>query len=130
MKISRKAQLSAKHLYRSCLVDGRLDEGRVREVVRRVVEAKPRDYLPILMRFERLVRLELQRRQATVQSTVSLSPDFQASLQGNLSRRYGQGLNFVFGQEPSLLGGLRVQVGDDVFDGSVRARLATLKERF
>jgi F-type H+-transporting ATPase subunit delta len=130
MKISRKAQLSAKLLYRSCLVDGRLDEGRVREVVRRVAEVKPRDYLPILMRFERLVRLELQRRQATVQGTVPLSPDFQASVQGNLSRRYGPGLNFVFGQDPGLVGGLRVQVGDDVYDGSVRARLETLKERF
>jgi F-type H+-transporting ATPase subunit delta len=130
MKISRKAQLNAKHLYRSCLVEGRLDEGRVREVVRRVVEGKPRDFLPILTRFERLVRLELQRRQATVQSALGLSPDFQASVQGNLTRLYGPGLNFVFGKEPSLVGGLRVQVGDDVYDGSVRARLETLKQRF
>jgi F-type H+-transporting ATPase subunit delta len=54
----------------------------------------------------------------------------QASIQANLARRYGAGLIFVFTQNPSLIGGLRVQVGSDVYDGSVQARLADLEASF
>jgi len=39
-------------------------------------------------------------------------------------------LVFAFSQNPSLIGGLRVQVGSDVFDGSVQARLADLEASF
>jgi F-type H+-transporting ATPase subunit delta len=48
----------------------------------------------------------------------------------DLNRKYGAGLNIAFTQNPALLGGLRVQVGSDVYDGSVRARLDALRELF
>ena len=43
---------------------------------------------------------------------------------------YGNGLNISFTQNPGLIGGLRIKVGSDVFDGSVQARLAALAETF
>ncbi|MCX6928030.1 MAG: F0F1 ATP synthase subunit delta [Verrucomicrobia bacterium] len=52
------------------------------------------------------------------------------SNRANLTRRYGSGLIFDFSQKPGLLGGLRVQIGSDVFDGSVQARLAALDTTF
>lgn len=130
MKISRQAQREAKRLYRCCLVDGRLDEGRVRAAVGQVIERKPRHYLPILTRFERLVRLELERRRASVQSASPLEPPLRDSIQANLTRLYGSGLAFAFSEDPALIGGLRVQVASDVYDGTVRARLDALNERF
>jgi F-type H+-transporting ATPase subunit delta len=130
MRIPRKAQREAKRLFRGCVVDGVLDPERTRMLVRRVVEAKPRGYLPILVRLERLVRLELQRREASVQSAVPLAAAFEAGVREKLTRLYGAGLNFVFAQNPELLGGLRVQVGSDVYDGTVRARLDRLNELF
>jgi F-type H+-transporting ATPase subunit delta len=48
-------------------------------------------------------------------------------VRANLAQRYGQGLNVTFAVNPSLIGGLRVKVGSDVFDGSVKARLAELE---
>jgi F-type H+-transporting ATPase subunit delta len=39
-------------------------------------------------------------------------------------------LNISFVQNPALLGGLRIRVGSDVYDGSVRARLESLREAF
>ena len=107
-----------------------LDEGRVREVVNKVIAAKPRGYLPILSQFARLVKLDLDRRTAVVESAVPLAEAQQASVKANLTQRYGPGLIFSFSQNPALLGGLRVQVGSDVFDGSVKARLAELEESF
>ena len=41
-----------------------------------------------------------------------------------------QGLNISFAQNPALLGGLRIKVGSDVYDGSVQARLEDLEESF
>ncbi|MBI1841861.1 MAG: F0F1 ATP synthase subunit delta, partial [Verrucomicrobia bacterium] len=44
--------------------------------------------------------------------------------------RHGPGLQLSFEQNPALIGGLRIQVGSDVYDGSVAARLHELSESF
>ena len=128
MKISKQARRDAKELFHSCRVNGLLDEARVRRIVQAVIAQKPRGYVAILSHFQRLLRLDLHRRTARVESPASLTAAQQASIQANLTKRYGAGLICAFGQNPTLIGGLRVQVGSDVFDGSVRARLAGLAE--
>lgn len=130
MKISKQARRDAKQLFRGCRVDGVLDEGRVRQAVQVVVSRKPRGYAGILSHFHRLVKLDLERRSARVESAVPLTPAQQAAIQQNLTGRYGAGLNIVFAQSPSLIGGLRIQVGSDVYDGSILARLNALAESF
>jgi F-type H+-transporting ATPase subunit delta len=128
MKISKQARRDARQLLRSCIVNAALDENRVRQAVQFVIRDKPRGYLAVLSQFQRLVKLELDRRTAKVESATALSPQFQSQLQADLSRLYGTGLNFVFVQNPALLGGLRIQVGGDVYNGSVQGRLAALQE--
>ncbi len=128
MKITKQARRDGKSLLRVCLVDGRLDETRVRDAVRRVIEGKPRGYLATLTHFQRLVELHLESRRARVENAVESSPDLVSAVQGALTRRYGPGLDVSFGVNPSLLGGLRIRVGSDVYDGSVKARLEALKE--
>ena len=127
MKISKQARRDAKLLFQSCRVDGALDDSKVRQVVQQVLSAKPRGYLAILSHFQRLVKLDLDRRTARIESAAALPEPQQASIKANLARRYGNGLIFSFSQNPALLGGLRVQVGSDVFDGSVQARLGKLE---
>ena len=130
MKTSKLARRDAKRLIQACRVAGVLDESKVRQVVQLVIASKPRGYFAILSHFQRLVKLELQRRQASVESPVPLPGDLQSDIQGNLTRLYGGGLSFAFVQNAALLGGLRVQVGSDVFDGSVQSRLAALQVSF
>ncbi len=130
MKITKQVRRDAKQLFRSCVNNGLLDENRVREAVQLVIARKPRGYLAILTQLQRLVKLDLARRTAKVESESALSPEQQAAVQGSLSRKYGAGLNVSFAQDPALLGGLRIQVGSDVYDGSVRARLENLRETF
>jgi F-type H+-transporting ATPase subunit delta len=130
MKISKQARREAKELFRSCVAEGFLDENRVRQVVQRVLAAKPRGYLAILSHFERLVRLDVQRRSALIESATPLSPSLQEALKTGLTRRYGPGLSISFSQQPALIGGLRIQVGSDVYDGSVQGRLEALQESF
>jgi F-type H+-transporting ATPase subunit delta len=54
----------------------------------------------------------------------------QASVQAEISRVYGPGLTISFTHSPALIGGMRIKVGSDVYDGSVQARLAALEARF
>lgn len=130
MKLSKQARHQAKDLFRSCLVNGLLDEQRVRQAVRQVLAIKPRGYLAVLSHLQRLVKLDIQRRTAQVQSAVPLPADLQNTIQTSLTRAYGAGLNISFTQNRSLIGGMRIKVGSDVYDGSVQARLAALQEAF
>jgi len=130
MKINKRARREAKQFFRMCLVNGVLDENRVRRVVQRVVAAGLHDSPAILSHFARLLKLELARRTATIESATPVPADLQAALEARLTRLYGPGLTTTFAHNPVLVGGLRIQVGCDVYDGSVRARLATLEKTF
>ena len=130
MKINKQAKREAKQLFRFCLVDGRLDESRVRQVAQRVVAAGRRDCPAILAHFRRLVRLDLARHTATIESATPLPADLQATIEAGLTRRYGRGLATAFAHRPALIGGMRIQVGSDVYDGSVRAGLMELEKSF
>lgn len=130
MKISKQARREAKLLFRSCFADGVLNEGRVRELVSKVLAAKPRSYFAILSHFQRLLKLYLDRQAARVESAQPLDPDQQSKVMGSLNRLYGQGLNVAFSVNPDLIAGMRLQVGSDVFDGTIRTRLKELQASF
>jgi F-type H+-transporting ATPase subunit delta len=130
MKISKQARRDGKSLFSACKVGGVLDENRVRQTVSAVIAQKPRGYVAILSHFQRLLKLDIERRTARVESAVAVSAALQQSVQANLAARYGQGLDVSFSVNPALIGGLRVKVGSDVFDGSVKARLAELETNF
>ena len=128
MKISKQARRDGKSLFNNCKVNGLLDENRVRQTVTVVIAQKPRGYVAILSHFQRLVKLDLERRTARVGNAVESSPALMEAIKAQIAKRYGPGLEVQFQTNPDLIGGIRVQVGSDVFDGSVRARLNELAE--
>jgi F-type H+-transporting ATPase subunit delta len=130
MKATKQARREATQLFRLCLVNGLLDADRVRKVMQQLATARPRGYLGTLSHFCRLVRLDSDRHTAKVESAVALPAALQSNVQSGLARAYGPGLSASFAENPQLIGGMRVQVGSDVYDGSVRARLAALERSF
>ena len=130
MKFSKQARREGKALFNACRVNGALDEDRVRQAVSAVIAQKPRGYVAILSHFQRLVKLDIERRKALVESATPLNDALAASVKANLTLRYGQGLDVSFAVNRALIGGLRVKVGSDVFDGSVKGRLAELEAGF
>ncbi len=130
MKTTRQIKRQAKRLFRFCLVNGLLDEGRVRQVAQRIIDAKRRSGLALLSYFHRLVKLDSVRHTAEVESAVPLPEDLRASVEAGLARTYGPGISASFAHNPGLIGGMRIKVGSDVYDGSVRARLAEMEKRF
>jgi F-type H+-transporting ATPase subunit delta len=129
MKSSKKITRAARQLFRLCLVDGQLDEGRVRQAATQLAASPRRGTLAILAAFQRLVRLHTNRYRAVVESATTLPDPLRAQIEGNLSRLYGRGLQASFTENAALIGGMRITVGSDVYDGSVRARLAALEAR-
>ena len=115
-------------MFRASQINGVLDEARVRQVVETVLKQKPRDYVAILSHFQRLVRLDIDRRSARVESVIPLDDAQQNGVRAALTKRYGGGVDVTFAQNPALIGGMRIKVGSDVFDGSIQSRLAQLQE--
>jgi len=113
-----------------CLVNGLLDEDRARQVMQRIIACKRRGYLGLLSQFQRLVRLEWEMHTAEVETAVPLEADLQDNVKARLEDVYGAGISIRFVQKPSLIGGMRVKVGSDVYDGSVQSELAALEKSF
>ena len=126
MKSPREARKTARSLFRGCLANGKLDASRVRAVTDALAADKPRGYLAILQSFSRLVRLELERRHVVIESAAPLTESEINNLRADITRTHGTDLTFDTTVRPDLIGGLRVRVGSDVWDGSVRARLEAL----
>jgi F-type H+-transporting ATPase subunit delta len=130
MKVSKTAASTARRLFGLCMVNGRLDEARLRDVVARLATDKPRDYRAILASLQRLTRLEVERRRVTVESAVELDQATRQRIAANLAGRYGPDLVTEYRINPELIGGLRMRVGNDVLDGSVKGRIDRLTTTF
>jgi F-type H+-transporting ATPase subunit delta len=64
---------------------------------------------------------------ATVTSAVPLGPAQLERLEKGLAAQYGRAVRLNQVVDPAVIGGLRVQVGDDVIDGSIASRLGELR---
>jgi F-type H+-transporting ATPase subunit delta len=108
---------------------GGLDD-EVRKFLGTLLEAEQFDQLDaVLVEFERLVRRRAELRLARVTSAVALTDREQESLRAKLVDRFGSDLEFQFNVDATLLGGVYVRVGDQVIDGSVAGKLASLRDR-
>ena len=130
MKGSKQSRRLAKQLFKSCQVDGRLNADRVRKAVGLLIERKPRGYFGILQNLQRLVKLDEPSRSARVESAVPLGQAQQEDVRNSLNRLKGSDVTVEFATNPGLIGGMRVKIGDDVYDGSVKTRLTALSDNF
>jgi F-type H+-transporting ATPase subunit delta len=130
MKVSKVAAATARRLFGLCQTAGRLDETKLRTVVTRLIESKPRDYRAVLSALQRLTRLEADRRRVTVESAVALDDASRQRVVDGLAKAHGPNLTISYTVKPELIGGLRIRVGNDVLDGSVQGRLTRLANAF
>jgi F-type H+-transporting ATPase subunit delta len=127
MKLSREGRRQSKELFDMSIVNGRLDESRLRTIATEIVEKKPRHYVQMLKFITRLTRLEVARHHAVIESAAQLSDEKRSEISSNLATRFGK-ITTEFRHAPNLIGGLRIQLGSNVWDGSIQSRLETLKQ--
>ena len=130
MRNSREARRLSRQLVKLSFTDGKLDQEKITKMVGSLVTEKPRHYVEVLKDYQNLIRLEIQKRQATVESAVEIDQGLKDKIAANLRSRYGDDVTVSYKLNSDLLGGLRIKIGDDVWDGSVRQRLNRLQQQF
>jgi F-type H+-transporting ATPase subunit delta len=95
-----------------------------------VVDNQRAPLLPqMLQSFEHVVRQRQGVDEAEVISSTALSDSQKAQLQQSLEKLTGKRIQAKFSQDPALLGGALVRIGDTIYDGSLRNRLNRMRER-
>jgi F-type H+-transporting ATPase subunit delta len=130
IRTTAQAKRKARQLYRCCLVNGRLDPARALHAVSIVLEFKRRGYMRLLKEFQRLVRLEITAYTAMVESATPLPRHLENSVRERVQNTYGARTTTLFKRNPELIGGMRIRIGSDVYDGTVEAKLASLQRNF
>jgi F-type H+-transporting ATPase subunit delta len=129
MKINKEIRQISRQTLRACFSDGQMDRGKIASLIQSLIAKKPRRYIDILQNYKRLLRLEIEKRHAAIESASELSPQTLSKILAKLKKKYGDDLTADFVVDPTLLGGMRVRVGSDVWDGSVRNRLQRLQQQ-
>lgn len=81
----------------------------------------------IASQFRALKNARLGTSDATVYSAFPIEPSALTELSAVLEKRFARKLNLQVALQPELIGGIRVVVGDEVLDTSVKARLEQMK---
>jgi F-type H+-transporting ATPase subunit delta len=129
MKINKEVRQLSREILRASFTDGQLDRGKIASLVQSLIAKKPRHYIHILHYYKRLLRLEIEKRHAKIESAMPLAPETATAVVDRLKKKYGADLTSEFAVDPTLLGGVRVRVGSDVWDGTLRNRLQRLEQQ-
>src|SRR6184192_4578744 len=108
MKINKEVRQLSREMLRASFTDGQLDSGRIASLVDSLIARKPRHYIDVLKNYRRLLRLELEKRRARVETASELDSTTSSELVANLKKKYGSDLTAEFIVNPELLGGMRV----------------------
>jgi F-type H+-transporting ATPase subunit delta len=127
MKISKEAKKGAKTLHQCCVGPNGVDAAKVGAVLKQVAERKPAASAQILHEFFRLIRLELDKHTAHVETAREADPTTRAGLESSLRAKYGAHVEVQFSVNPELISGVRIRLGSNVWDANVRERLHTLE---
>ncbi len=129
MKINKEIRRLSREMLRASFSDGQLDSGRIASLVDSLIARKPRNYIDVLKNYRRLLRLEVEKRRARIETASEVDREATSKVIENLKKKYGNDLSTEYVVNPRLLGGMRIRVGSDVWDGTVRNRLERLQQQ-
>jgi F-type H+-transporting ATPase subunit delta len=105
-------------------------DGEVRNFIYLLASKGQVHLLPeVLAEFERYASRGSLLEAAHVASAVQLTDAERTQLEQKVRAQYGEGLDFEYRVDLSLLGGVVVRVGDKVIDGSVSGKLAAMRHK-
>jgi F-type H+-transporting ATPase subunit delta len=125
---SKVAGLLARKLFKLSLVDGAVSPERVAGILEYVEVHRPANPVMVLRAYHRLVAAELARSAAVVEHAGPVSDAILQAIAAALTAKYKRPVKTVAKPNPALLAGLRVHLGDDVFEASAAGQLRALAE--
>jgi hypothetical protein len=128
MRLDRKHRHFTKRLARLSLgEDGQIDPARAEAVLGSLRAHPVRLQRALLKAYLRYLEIEDQRGRLLYEYAGIISPAELESLHERFNKKYGRALRLELKNDADLLAGLRVSIGDDVFEYSASNRLANLQ---
>lgn len=122
----KKAQQLARQLFKLSLANGTVSARQVEGVLAYVEKHRPAYPVLVLKNYQRLIARELAKSQALVDHAGPVAESMLAGIAGALSQKYKRVVTARARQDARLIAGLRIRVGDDVYESSIASQLATL----
>lgn len=123
------ASPEGKHDLLTTLLEGKVAEPTLRLIDETAQHPRGRSLDANLEQYARLAAGWRQRLIAAVRTATELSGDQRNRLAAALGAVYGRQVHLNVVLDPGVIGGLSVQVGDEVIDGTVASRLETVRRR-
>ncbi len=126
MSASKKIRATARTLLKLSLEDGQLSEAKVRDVLAWFEQKPPAQAGATLREYHRLVVRESNRSRARIEFAGALPSGAIPSILAELSKIYGRPVSAATSENPDLIAGVRISIGDDVYERSIAIELETL----
>jgi F-type H+-transporting ATPase subunit delta len=121
-----KTAALARKLVHASIADGEPSPARVSAVLELLRRRPDRERKALLVAYLRLMRREEALRTLVIERSGALDDASRKALVDGLSQKTGRKLIVVERENPALLGGIRVRLGDDEYDASIAGKLARL----
>lgn len=122
----KQVQQLAHQYFKLSLVNGILSPEHVGGVLAYIEKHRPPQMLAVLKAYQRLIATEVARGEAIVEHAGPITPAALANIAAAMTKRYGRPITSHAKPNNALLAGMRIRVGDDVYESSVAGQLATL----
>jgi len=126
MRASKQSKEFARQLFRLSLADGQVSAERVSAVLAHLNRQPPRQPLAVLRQYQRLVTAQLATNTALVEHGGAIDAALLRSIETAFVQKYQRPITASARPNPALIAGLRIRVGDDVYESSIASQLAAL----
>jgi|UniRef100_UPI004049A2E0 F-type H+-transporting ATPase subunit delta len=122
----KQAQQLARQLFKMSLVNGVVDAAQVGGVLAYVEKHQPANPVMVLQAYLQYITRELAKSSAIVEHAGSIKDGVLRSLEGALTQKYKRQVTASAVHNAALIAGLRLRIGDDVYEASIAGQLEQL----
>ena len=126
MRGDKKTRLLAKQLFKLSLVNGEVSATQVAGVLGYIEKIQPRQSLALLKLYHRAIETEIAKSRAIVEHAGPIADSALKLIASAMTQKYQRTVTASAQRNDSLLAGLRVRVGSDVYESTVAGQLAAL----
>ena len=124
----KQIQQLARQFYKLSFSNGVISAEQVAGVLEYIEKHRPANSMAVLKAYQRLIAAEVARGQAVVEHAGPIDSAALDAIAAAMSKKYGRAVTAVEKRNDALLAGVRVRIGDDLYESSVAGQLANLAE--
>ena len=123
---NKAAQQLARQLFKMSVIDGNVSAAQVEGVLAYLEKHPPAKPLLVLQAYQQYIARELAKSEVVVEHAGPVTEGILRSLEGALSQKYKRQVTATAKQNAKLIAGLRLRIGDDMYETSIAGQLAQL----